>query len=171
MRTRTLHILLGLSAVLFVISQVNIIVVLGPVGSELFALQTTLSADTFRSILDGWTPDELARYREHFAWDTVHPLLYGGLQLTWALVVHRHGAVSARRLPLLVTLAVLPSVLDYVENAFHLYLEVHRDAIATGPVLAAGLAAGLKWLCAGLVVGWLIVASVRAVRGPRTAGA
>ncbi|MGH3647107.1 MAG: hypothetical protein ACRDTM_08015 [Micromonosporaceae bacterium] len=170
MRTRTLHILLGVSAALFVVSQVNIVLALGSIGPEFFALQTTLSADTFRDIVTGWSPEELTRYREHLAWDTVHPLLYGSLLLIWSLVVHRHGEVSEWRLPLLVTLSVLPSVLDYVENAIHIYLDVHRDAIDTLSVLAAGLAADLKWLCAGVVVVWLLAASVRVARGPQVRG-
>ncbi|MGH3715955.1 MAG: hypothetical protein ACRDT4_21210 [Micromonosporaceae bacterium] len=164
MRTRTLHILLALFGVLFVVSQANLIALLGDMGPAYFQMQTTLSVDTFRGILDGWSAEEQARYRESFSWDSVHPLLYGGLLLTWALVVHRHGAVSSARLPLLVTLAVAPSVLDYLENACHLYLEVHRDEISSGSVVASGLAADAKWLVAAVALVWLITASVQAVR-------
>jgi hypothetical protein len=170
MRTGTSQILFGFFAALFVASQANIIAHLGPVAGELFSLQLTMSPETFREILEGWDADELSRYRSHFAWDSVHPLIYGGFLALWTLVVHRHRPFSPRALRLLSVLALTPSVLDYVENGFHIYLEANRSAINTGTVLIAGGAANLKWLCAGLITALLAVASVRALglRPPKT---
>jgi hypothetical protein len=163
MRTGTSQILFGFFAALFVASQANIIAHLGPVAGELFSLQLTMSPETFREILEGWDADELSRYRSHFAWDSVHPLIYGGLLGLWILVVHRHRRFSPRALRILSLLAVTPPVLDYVENGFHIYLETNRSAINTGTVLIAGGAATLKWLCAGLITVLLTLASARAL--------
>jgi len=163
MRTGTSQVLFGFFAALFAASQANIIAHLGPVAGDLFSLQLTMSPETFREILDGWTAEELNRYRSHFAWDSVHPLIYGGLLGLWILVVHRHRRFSPRALRILSLLAVTPPVLDYVENGFHIYLETNRSAISTGTVLIAGGAASLKWLCAGLVTVLLAMASARAL--------
>ncbi len=163
MRNGTLHVLFGFFAALFVASQVNIIAGLGSIGGKLIQLQTTLSAETFRSILEGWDHEELLRYRTHFAWDSVHPLIYGGLLVLWILVLHGHRPFTPRGLRVLLTLAVIPSVLDYVENAFHLYLEANRGAINSVTVLLAGLAADAKWLIAAVLVVVLLLASVRAI--------
>lgn len=169
MRTGTLHILFGFFAALFVASQVNIIAALGPVAPELFQLQVTLSADAYRGILEGWGADDLVRYRTHLAWDTVHPLIYGALLVLWIYVLHHRREFSPRGTRWLLTLALAPSALDYLENAFHLYLEVHREAISPATVLLSGGAAILKWLCAALVVFLLLMASVRALFRPRPA--
>ncbi len=165
MRTGTSQILFGFFAALFVASQANIIAHLGPVAADLFSLQLTMSAETFREILEGWSAEELSRYRSHFAWDSVHPLIYGGLLALWTVVVHRHRPLSPRTLRVFAVLAVTPSVLDYVENGFHIYLEANRSAINTGTVLIAGSAASLKWLCAGLITALLAVTSVQALGG------
>lgn len=163
MRTGTSQVLFGFFAALFAASQANIIAHLGPVAGDLFSLQLTMSPETFREILDGWNAEELGRYRSHFAWDSVHPLIYGGLLGLWTVVVHRHRPLSPRALRIFSVLAVTPSVLDYVENGFHIYLEANRSAINTGTVLIAGGAASLKWLCAGLITVLLAVASVQAL--------
>ena len=169
MRTGTSQVLFGFFAALFAASQANIIAHLGPVAGDLFSLQLTMSPETFREILQGWTAEELSRYRSHFAWDSVHPLIYGGLFGLWILVVHRHRRFSPRALRILSVLALTPSVLDYVENGFHIYLETNRSAINTGTVLIAGSAASLKWLCAGLITALLAMASVRALgKSPQT---
>jgi hypothetical protein len=165
MRTGTLHVLLGFFGALFVASQVNIIVQAGPVAADVFQLQLTASPEAFREILDGWSAEELTRYRSHFAWDSVHPLIYGTLLGLWTQVVHRQRAFSQGALRLCLTLAVAPSVLDYVENAFHLYLEVNRDSINGGTVMVAASAATLKWLCAALACVLLVVTSFRALSG------
>ncbi len=165
MRTGTSQILFGFFAALFAASQANIIAHLGPVAGDLFSLQLTMSPEAFRETLEGWNAEELSRYRSHFAWDSVHPLIYGGLLALWTLVVHRHRPFSPRALRLLSVLAVTPSVLDYVENGFHIYLEANRAAINAGTVLIAGSAASLKWLCAGLITALLTAASVQALGG------
>ena len=165
MRTGTLHVLFGFFAALFVASQANIIAQAGPVAADVLRLQLTGSPETFREILDGWSAEELARYRSHFAWDSIHPLIYGTLFGLWTMVVHRQRTLSRRALRLFLILAIAPSVLDYVENAFHLYLEVNRESITRGVVMVAAGAAILKWLCAAVVCALLLVTSLRALSG------
>ncbi|MGH3728903.1 MAG: hypothetical protein ACRDTU_09135 [Micromonosporaceae bacterium] len=163
MRTGTLHVLFGFFVALFVVSQANIIAALGPAASDMLRLQTTLSPETFRSIVEGFNADELARYRTHFAWDSVHPLVYGALLQLWTAVVHRAKPFGAGTLRLLVGFAIVVPVLDYIENAFHVYLEVHRGAIGTGTVLLSGALANLKWLIGGVLLVVLLLSSVRAL--------
>jgi len=165
MRTGTLHVLFGFFCALFVASQANIIAQAGPVAADVLRLQFTGSPETFRQILDGWSAEELARYRSHFAWDSIHPLIYGTLFGLWTLVVHRQRTLSSRALRLFLILAIAPSVLDYVENAFHLYLEVNRESITSGALMVATGTATLKWLCAAVVCALLLVTSLRALSG------
>ena len=163
MRTGTLHVLFGFFAALFVASQLNIAAELGPIGPDLLRLQTTLSAETFKQTLDGFTPDELTRYRTHFAWDSVHPLIYGGLLLLWTYIIHGRRPFSTRMLRILVGLSIAVPALDYVENGFHLYLEPHREAINTVTVVISGIAGITKWLLAAVLVVLLLLATVRAL--------
>ncbi|MGH3664122.1 MAG: hypothetical protein ACRDT8_12900 [Micromonosporaceae bacterium] len=165
MRTGPLHVFFGFFVALFAASQLNIAAGLGPAFTDLLQLQTTFSADIFRSILDGWSAEELTSYRTHFAWDSIHPLIYGTFLVLWALVVHRRRPFSARGVRMIITLAVAAPVLDYVENAFHLYLEANRDAITGGTVAISGGVANLKWACGFLVAVLLLLASVRALGG------
>jgi hypothetical protein len=171
MRTGTLHVLFGFFGALFVASQANILAQAGPVATDILQLQLTASPESFRDIVQGWSPAELARYRSHFAWDTVHPLVYGGFLVLWTLVAHRRRRFVSRTLRVLLFLAVAPSVLDYVENAMHLYLEVNRGSINSGTVLIAATAATLKWLCAASITVLLGLASFRALLTPRGSSA
>ena len=168
MRNSTLHVLFGFFAALFAASQANIIAELGPVFDDLLRLQTTFSDQYFQDTISGWSAEEMARYRSHFAWDSVHPLVYGGFLILWTLVVHRRRAFAPTVLRLTLIAAVVPAVLDYVENAFHIYLSVNPEAINPVTVTLAGTAATLKWTIAGLVVLTLLIASVRAVMSGST---
>ncbi|WP_068154337.1 hypothetical protein [Rhodococcus phenolicus] len=139
--------LLG-SAVVFVVSQVNIARVLGATAPTVGTIQTTFSAAKYRKILDNLEPEDLRRYRRHYYWDMVHPL-------TFAVALRAGARALADRRPLSPgtrrTLAVAPAIAaagDYVENIAGLYLLDHRDRIDDTTVRAASTISVTKWVLA-----------------------
>jgi len=61
---------------LFVLSQALIIWLLGDVGLQLLALQTTFTKAGFTSIVSAWGPAEFEKLRVHYRFDSLHPLWY-----------------------------------------------------------------------------------------------
>lgn len=67
----------ALASLLFIASQANLAYLLLPLQPSIFSLQLTFVPETFWSILNAWGNAGLASYRSHFAFDMVHPFIYG----------------------------------------------------------------------------------------------
>ena len=61
---------------LFVVSQANIVRLLGPAGPKVLQVQTAWSERRYREILASMGDAETARFRSHYFPDLVHPAIY-----------------------------------------------------------------------------------------------
>ncbi len=166
MRKRTVT-ALGCNAV-YVVSQAIIARRLGPVAHDALRLQTTTSAETFRSILDGWDATALARYRSHLPPDMVHPLIYGASLTASAVKLHELAPLPPLLLRALVIAPWLSALGDYGENIAHWYLLDRRNAIKPTAILVTGTVTNTKWVLAGACLVTLIAGYTRVgVRGVR----
>jgi hypothetical protein len=150
--SRTLNVsVLGLNA-LYLVSQTLIARRLGPVAHDALRLQTTMSADKFRGILDSWDDTELAHYRSHLPPDMVHPLIYAASLTASAMKLEElHRLPPALRRMLLVAPWV-SAACDYGENVAHLYLLDHRNKITPAMIRTTGTITNTKWALAGACV-------------------
>jgi len=73
-----------LFAIAYVISQITIIVILGPIEAAMIKLQVTgVSADAYLAVFRDWEASGgMAFYRAHFILDDPHPIWYAGLFTT-----------------------------------------------------------------------------------------
>lgn len=141
-------------AVIYVISQASIAVVVEPVGSlTVLHLQTTLSVETFRALVDGlYTRGVVNAYIAHYYYDFLHPLWYAGLLALLLARGFERQAVPAERNSLLLV-PFVAGLGDLLENSLHLYMVLDTANISPGRVLAANGAAIGKWtLVAGCIV-------------------
>ena len=143
--------LIAVFGVAYAVSQVTIIVILGPIEDAMIKLQTTgFSASDYTSVFAAWVESgEMAAYRAHFILDDVHWIWYAGLftaLLSWLFerkqVSHRHDWV------LLLPLA--SGLLDWFENRLqHVFLSSPDFATIVDPLpLFSTVASDVKWLFA-----------------------
>ncbi|NGP08366.1 hypothetical protein G6038_23395 [Rhodococcus sp. 14C212] len=136
------------AAAVFALSQANIARVLGPATSAVGRIQTAFSAATYRTVLDGLDADTVLRYRRHYYWDMVHPLIFAIALQTGARSLAEHRPVPARIRRVLAVAPAVAAAADYGENVAGLYLLDHRDHIADPTVRAATTVSTVKWVLA-----------------------
>lgn len=142
---------------LFAASQAFIAQRLGPVKHQAIALQTTFDDAKFRSILDGFSADELAHYRSHLPPDMVHPIIYAASLTASTQNLADRLPVSPALQRALITASWLSALGDYVENVAHWYLLDHREAITPAAIRATGAVTNTKWALAFGTLGYLLV--------------
>lgn len=132
-------------ALMFCLSQLNLARILGPLEPNIFALQLAFTPEQFWAVVRAWGSEGVARFQSHFAYDFVHPLVYGALGY---LLVHRAGLFIGRApwsVHLWASALPLAGLCDLLENALHLYLLVRGPEYTAQWVLIASLAALIKW--------------------------
>lgn len=135
----------GLITIAFVASQGNLLRIILLLEPSILALQLAFTPETFARVVTAWGPEGLARYRAHFLFDFVHPLIYAGFGWIWV----RHTALFAwtwpsTRYALGLALPVA-GLCDVVENLLHWrLLDLFPDVTPTAVFLSACLSS-LKW--------------------------
>ncbi|CCW14833.1 hypothetical protein RAJCM14343_1379 [Rhodococcus aetherivorans] len=136
------------AAAVFVVSQANIARVLGPAAPAVGRIQAAFSAATYRNVLDGLDADTAPRYRRHYYWDLVHPLIFAIALQAGARSLAEHRPVPAHTRRVLAVAPAVAAAADYVENAAGLYLLDHRDRITDTTVRVATTVSTVKWVLA-----------------------
>lgn len=161
---------LAFFAVLFLVSQVSMMVVLAPVGvAHFIEMQTTLSPARFAALVaDMYGRGVETAYIAHFYYDWLHPVWYGGLLALLLARGFERQAVPASRDRLLLA-PVAAGLADLLENSLHLYMVVDTANISPALVLAANGAALFKWaVITACVTGALVMLVRPAVVGGRS---
>ena len=141
--------LITLFAVAYVISQITIIFILGPIEDAMIRLQTTgVSVDDYLIVFREWDASGgMAFYRAHFILDDVHWIWYAGLFTTLLCrLFDRHGVAHKYDWVLLLPLA--SGLLDWYENHLqHVFLSASDFATIVYPLpLLSTVASDIKWL-------------------------
>lgn len=132
----------------FVVSQANILRLLGPVGPKLLKTQTAPSARAYTAVLDGMDAVETERYRSHFYPDFVHPAIYAAALRAGARRLDELSPLSPTTKRVLLAAPVVAAVGDYIENVAGLYLLDHRDRITDATIRATTAVSTTKWVLA-----------------------
>ena len=141
--------LIILFAVSYVISQITIIIILGPIEDAMILLQTTgVTVEQYLSVFREWDASGgMAFYRAHFILDDVHWIWYAGLFTTLlSRLFERHGIAHKYNWVLLLPLA--SGLLDWFENRLqHVFLSTADYATIVDPLpLISTVASDTKWL-------------------------
>ncbi|WP_430333664.1 hypothetical protein [Rhodococcus sp. ACT016] len=156
--------LIAWSAV-FVVSQANILRLLGPVGSKLLKTQTAPSARAYTAVLDGMDAAETERYRSHFYPDFIHPTIYAVALRTGVRRLDELTSLSPTTKRVLLAAPVVAAAGDYIENVAGLYLLDHRDRITDGTIRATTAVSTTKWVLGLGTFAYLARGFVRAWSG------
>lgn len=132
----------------FVVSQANIVRLLGPEGPRVLQVQTAWSAARYRDILAAMGADETARFRSHYYPDFVHPAIYAIALRTGAERLAQLTPVPPTAVRLLAAAPVVSAAGDYVENIVGLHLLDHPEHITDSVVRATTAVSVTKWALA-----------------------
>ena len=153
-----------LFGIIYLVSQITILIVLGPVEHAMFTLQLTgFSAADYVSVFSTWEASgDMVRYRAHFILDDVHWVWYSVLfTALLSQLFERCRIPSGRNWFLLLPLA--SGLLDWYENRLqHVFLSSNDMAMIVDPLpLYSTLASDLKWLLVTIYVSTIVVLAVR----------
>ena len=160
----------------YLVSQVTIIIILGPIEDAMIKLQTTgTSVSDYMAVFGAWEASgEMAFYRAHFLLDDFHWVWYT-VFLTALLcrLFDRFQISSERNWFLLLPLA--SGLLDWYENHLqHVFLSSADFSTIIDPLpLFSTLASDIKWVLSLIYLGTAIVLVARltfgTIRGSSTA--
>ena len=156
--------LITLFGIAYAISQITIVVILGPIEDAMLKLQTTgVSVADYISVFGAWEASgEMAFYGAHFIFDDFHWVFYT-IFLTTALcrLFDRFEISSDRNWFLLLPLA--SGLLDWYENHLqHVFLSSPDFSTIIDPLpLFSTLASDVKWILSIAYIGTAIVLTLR----------
>ena len=156
--------LIVLFGIAYAISQITILVILGPIEDAMIKLQTTgTTVADYLAVFNAWeATGAMAFYRGHFLLDDVHWIWYA-MFFTTALcrLFDRCEISSDRNWFLLLPLA--SGLLDWYENHLqHVFLNSSDFSTIIDPLpLFSTLASDVKWIFSLAYLGASIVLAIR----------
>ncbi|MCC8929631.1 MULTISPECIES: hypothetical protein [Nocardiaceae] len=152
---------------LFVVSQANIVRLLGPAGPKVLQVQTAWSERRYREILASMGDAETARFRSHYFPDLVHPAIYamalraGARSLTAKASLNPESVPGPATVRALAVAPVVSAACDYIENIVGLTLVDNRNLISDKVVRSTTVVSTVKWVTAAGSLAYLSQGFVR----------
>lgn len=160
--------LIAVFGVAYLVSQITIIIILGPIDEEMITLQTTgFSAADYVEVFSSWQASgEMAIYKAHFILDDPHPIWYAGLFTTLLCWLFLRLNVADKHNWLLFT-PVASGLLDWYENRLqHIFLSSSDFSNIVDPLpMYSTLASDVKWILALVYIGLSAVLLIRYFAG------
>ena len=132
---------------LFLLSQALIVWLLGEVGLQLLALQTTFTKAGFTSLVNEWGLAEYEKLRMHYRLDMLHPIWYA-LFLAALLAKLFNANNASKRYDTFIWTPVIAGCCDFAENAIHAAFVYHVYSMPQPWIFLGGLFATAKWFLA-----------------------
>ena len=146
---------------LFVVSQANIVRLLGPAGPKVLQVQTAWSERLYREILASMGDAETARFRSHYFPDPVHPAIYAMALRAGARSLNPESVPGPATVRALAVAPVVSAACDYIENIVGLTLVDNRELISDNVVRATTVVSTVKWVTAAGSLAYLSQGFVR----------
>ncbi len=138
--------------VLFAISQGNLALILDPLSPSFFAMQFAFTPERYAEILQAWGPTGIERYQSHFAFDLLHPLLFGALGWIAVRTSPIFEGLTASRERIVRWLLPLAAGFDYIENSCQLKLLSVPLGKLDWLIPVSATCATIKWALAAVFV-------------------
>ena len=137
--------------VLFLVSQGNLARIIGPLDPSFMRMQFAFSPTRYAEILTAWGPVGVERYRSHFLFDLLHPLIFGALGWVAVRTSPVFEGLSIRWERILSWLLPVAAGLDYIENTCQLKLLSVPPGTVDWLIPTSATCASIKWMLAGLL--------------------
>jgi hypothetical protein len=156
--------IITLFGIVYLISQVTIVIILGPIEDAMLKLQITgTSVADYLSVFGAWQASgDMAIYRAHFLLDDVHWIWYTIFFTALLCRLFDRFEISSDRNWFL-WLPLASGLLDWYENHLqHFFLSAENFSTIFDPLpLYSTLASDIKWVLALLYLGTTIVLVTR----------
>ena len=136
--------------VLFLISQGNLARILSPLHPSFMEMQFAFTPARFFQILAEWGAEGVARYRHHFAFDLLHPLIFAALGWVAVQTSPVFGGLEPKRERLFRWLLPVAAGFDYLENSCQLKLLSVQHGTADWLVPVSATCTTVKWSLAAI---------------------
>ena len=136
--------------VLFLVSQGNLARIIGPLDPSFLAMQFAFSPTRYAEILAAWGPVGIERYRSHFTFDLMHPLIFAAVGWVAARTSPVFEGLSPRAEKTFSWLLPVAAGLDYIENTCQLKLLSVPPGTGEWLIPTSATCATIKWLLAAL---------------------
>lgn len=152
--------LIALFAIIYFTSQIIIGSIMHPLGvMDALKLQTTMSSETFKSIVSGWIASgQIGIYYRHFYFDNFHPIWYG---IFLSLLIARAFTINNvhPQYKFIILTPFIAAICDMFENMMHLYFLADLNRATPALVALSGLATNTKWLLSlsGTVISIILI--------------
>lgn len=157
--------LVVLFGIIYLISQVTILIIVEPLGGQFAELQCCgFSAERYVEVFRHWEETGvMAAYRAHFVLDDVHWIWYAGF-FTFLLCRLFERNRLPHRLDWVLLLPLASGLLDWYENKLqHVFLSSADFSAIVDPLpLFSTLASDIKWMLAVVYVLLSVVLLLRA---------
>lgn len=157
-----------LFGVAYLVSQVTIIIILGPIEDAMLKLQATgVSVADYLSVFGAWQASgDMAFYRAHFLLDDFHWVWYTVFFTALLCRLFDRFEISSERNWFL-SLPLASGLLDWYENHLqHIFLSSADFATIIDPLpLYSTVASDIKWVLASIYLGTTIVLIARLALG------
>ena len=161
---------IALFGMAYLISQVTIIIILGPIEDAMLNLQVSgTSVADYAAVFGAWEASgDMAFYRAHFILDDVHWIWYTIFFTALLCRLFDRFEISSSRNWFLV-LPLASGLLDWYENRLqHIFLSAEDFTTIIDPLpLYSTLASDVKWVLALLYLGTTIVLVARLAFGDK----
>jgi hypothetical protein len=149
------------AATALVASHANLVWMVISLHPNILALQLSFTAESFWHVIDSWGPSGVAIYLSTFAYDTVHPFIYGafGYLVVSRTALFSNAGDSARSF-FLFSLPVA-GFFDLLENGAHLHLLAQPPGSGALIVPLSGTCSAIKW---GLAVLFALALAIQIFR-------
>ena len=148
------NILIIIFGIIYFTSKFIIGSIIHPLGvSNVLALQTTLSSDTFKEIASGWIASgQIGIYYKHFYFDNFHPIFYS---IFLSLLIARTFKINSvnPKFNFFILTPFIAGICDLFENTMHLYFLSDLWRATPALVALSGTATNTKWFLAFSGVG------------------
>jgi hypothetical protein len=159
------NILIIIFGIIYFTSQFIIGLIIQPLGvSNVLALQTTMSSDTFKEIASGWIASgQIGIYYKHFYFDNFHPIWYS---IFLSLLIARVFKINNinPKFNFIILTPFIAGICDLIENMMHLYFLADLNRATPALVALSGTATNTKWFLSlsgvavvtVLVIAWFV---------------
>ncbi len=163
-----------ISGVIYIFSQLAIMSILSPIGSDsVISFQLTFNRESMAALLNSWGDGGIETFKKHFYLDFFHPLWYGAFLFFTMLFVKTKLSryQDSTAVPKYVYLPFVAAFFDCAENFLEIEIIDRRFNLTDTLVIAAGLTSLLKWLIALASILIIIALAVQlALRASRARG-
>lgn len=150
------RLILNLSALLLLVSHAHLTVMLAPLDPGILAIQFAFTPQAYWHIIDLWGASGLGLYRAHFAFDNIHPFVYGAFGYLLIARTRLFDGSRLRRAAML--LLPIAGLFDLAENAAQIYLLGQAHGLDSIVIAVSATCSLIKW---SLVVAFVIAVGLR----------